>query len=141
MMTIGRLIGDRLVTAAGPVYVLRASGVLAAAGLGTALVVDQPLVAIVGFAALGAGLSCIVPQIYSAAGNIDPEQAGRGISFVAAIGYIGYVSGPVLIGALADHVGLAQSMMILPVLTMTVAMGAGVVRMPLRMPGRAALSH
>jgi predicted MFS family arabinose efflux permease len=141
MMTIGRLIGDRLVRLAGPVHLLRACGTLAASGIGIAVFIGQPLVAVVGFAALGAGLSCIVPQLYAAAANLDPSNAGRGISTVAAIGYIGYLTGPALIGALADRVGLAQALTILPLLAITVVAGAGVVRAPLLTPARAALSQ
>ena len=55
MMAIGRFVGDRLVGAFGAGPVLRSSGVLAAAGLGLALLRRTPAAAIVGCGMVGLG--------------------------------------------------------------------------------------
>jgi MFS family permease len=132
MMTVGRLFGDRLVRALGPVTLVRLSGALAAFGLGAALLVHHPVAGVVGFGLLGAGLSCIAPQVYSAAGNQDPSRAGRALSTVVSIGYLGFLFGPILIGAAATVVGLPSALWIPVVLAVFVAAGATAMRVPRR---------
>ena len=130
MMTVGRIFGDRLVLALGPVTLVRLSGALAAAGLGAALLVDHPWAGVAGFGLLGAGLSCIAPQVYSAAGNQDPQRAGRALSTVVSIGYLGFLLGPILIGAAATVVGLPSALWIPVVLALFVAASATAMRSP-----------
>jgi predicted MFS family arabinose efflux permease len=120
-MTAGRLAGDRLAAAIGPVALVRGCGVLAATGLGAAVLIGHPIVAVIGFGCFGAGLSCIVPQVFSAAGNLDPAQAGRALARVAGLGYLGFLSGPVLIGGAAELFGLPRSLLIPPLLALFVA--------------------
>ncbi|MEV6349569.1 MFS transporter [Actinoplanes sp. NPDC051851] len=130
MMTAGRLAGNRLVAALGPARLVRGCGFLAATGFGAALLIGRPAAAIIGFAALGAGLSCIVPQVYSAAGNVDPAQPGRGLARAASLGYLGFLTGPVIIGGAASLVDLPRAMLILPLLAAFVAAASTAVRTP-----------
>src|SRR5215204_5150273 len=58
-MAFGRLFGDRFTERLGPATLVRSCGALAAVGLGTALAVGQPLVALLGFACAGAGFSIV----------------------------------------------------------------------------------
>jgi MFS family permease len=127
-MTVGRFAGDPLVRTVGAVRLVRGSGVLAAAGLGVALLVDHPVAGVVGFGLLGAGLSCVAPQIFSAAGDRDPRRAGRALSTVVSIGYLGFLLGPIAIGAVATWVGLRAALLIPVVLALFVAASAAVVR-------------
>lgn len=129
-MTVGRLLGDRLTRRFGPVSLVRVSGVLASAGLGAALLIGQPVAGVAGFACLGAGMSCIAPQVYSAAGNRDPARAGRALSLVVSIGYLGFVLGPILIGAASTVVGLPKALAIPAVLALLLSLSAGVLRPP-----------
>jgi fucose permease len=127
-MTAGRFAGDPLVRAVGPAQVVRGSGVLAAAGLGVALLIDHPVAGVVGFGLLGAGLSCVAPQIFSAAGDRDPQRAGRALSTVVSIGYLGFLFGPIAIGAAATWVGLRTALVIPVVLALVVAASASMIR-------------
>ncbi|NUS53723.1 MAG: MFS transporter [Streptomycetaceae bacterium] len=127
-MMAGRLVGDRLATDWGATTLVRLSAVLAAAGLGLALLVAQPWAGVVGFGLLGLGLACIAPQVFSAAGNRDAAQAGRAIASVASMGYAGFVVGPVLIGAAAQAAGLRAALIIPVVLTAFVAVAATALR-------------
>ncbi|MEV4704271.1 MFS transporter [Actinoplanes sp. NPDC049316] len=130
MMTVGRVFGDRLALALGPVALVRLSGGLAAVGLGAALLVSHPVAGVAGFGLLGAGLSGIAPQVYSAAGNLDPRRAGRALSTVVSIGYVGFLLGPILIGAAATVVGLPSALWIPVVLALFVAAGARAMASP-----------
>jgi predicted MFS family arabinose efflux permease len=127
-MVAGRLVGDRLSATLGPVALVRGCGVLAAAGLATGLLVDAPVAGIVGFGCLGAGLSCIAPQVFSAAGSRDPAVAGQAIARVAGLGFLGFVVGPVLIGFTARLVGLPHALLIPAVLALFVALSAAAIR-------------
>jgi MFS family permease len=130
MMTAGRLLGDRLTARFGPVNLVRASGVLASLGLAGALLIGTPVAGVLGFGFLGAGLSFIAPQVYSAAGNRDPARAGRALSTVVSIGYAGFVLGPILIGSASTVVGLPAALGIPAVLALFVAAGATILRPP-----------
>jgi MFS family permease len=126
-MTIGRLVGDRLTAAVAPAALLRGCGLIGGGGLALGLIGGTPLTAIAGFACLGAGLSCVVPLLYSTAGGLDPARPGAALSRVAALGYLGYVTGPAIIGGAAMHVGLGNALLILPVLATLLAIAAPVV--------------
>ncbi len=127
-MFAGRLCGDWLTRVLGPVVLMRISGVLAAVGLGAALLIADPVAGVIGFGCLGAGMSCAAPQIYSAAGNRDPARAGRSLSLVVTIGYLGFLLGPILIGSASTVVGLPAALGIPVVLALVMSASAGVLR-------------
>jgi predicted MFS family arabinose efflux permease len=128
MMTVGRLVGDRLAAVLGPVRLVRVSGALAAVGLAAALLVGRPIAGVIGFGCLGAGLSCIAPQVFSAAGNRDPARAGRALARVASLGYLGFLTGPAVIGGVATLVGLPAALTIPALLALFVALTATALR-------------
>jgi MFS family permease len=127
-MTAGRLVGDRLAVALGPVRLVRGCGVLASVGLGIGLLINAPAAGVIGFGCLGAGLSCIVPQVFSAAGSRDPERAGQAIARVASLGFLGFIIGPILIGGVAVLVGLPAALAIPVVLVLAVVVAAPALR-------------
>ncbi|MDA0631804.1 MFS transporter [Nonomuraea sp. MCN248] len=123
----GRVVGDRMAARYGPVRLVRGSGLLAAAGLGLGLVSAHPAGALVGIAAAGAGLSCLVPQVITAAGNAQAARSGRNIAKVSALSSVGNLSGPVLIGAVATATGLPSALAIPVALAFAMAAFAGAV--------------
>jgi predicted MFS family arabinose efflux permease len=128
MMTVGRLVGDRLAAALGPVALVRGCGVLASVGLAIALLIGRPVAAVIGFGCLGAGMSCIAPQVYSAAGNRNPGRAGRALARVVSLGYLGFLTGPILIGSAATLIGLPRALGIPVLLALFVALTASALR-------------
>ncbi|MET8051892.1 MFS transporter [Streptosporangium sp. NPDC005286] len=128
MMTAGRFAGDRLAAWLGPVNLVRACGALAASGLGVALLADHQVAAVIGFGCFGAGLSCIVPQVFSAAGRRDPARAGQALARVSSLGYVGFLTGPVLIGGAAELMDLPRALGIPALLAFFVALAAGALR-------------
>lgn len=102
-MTLGRWFGDRLRSHLGDEVTVRGGALLAAAGLGVALLTRDPLLATLGFALSGLGLSNVVPVMYGTAGH---ALAGHGIAQVATIGYGGFLLGPPVIGFVAHEIGL-----------------------------------
>jgi len=124
-MALGRLVGDRLADRFGPIRLLRAGGLLAGAGMVLAVAAAGPIGAITGFAAYGAGLSCTFPQLLSLAGNVRPDRPASAIARVAGLGYVGLLTGPVLIGGLASAAGLGPALCLPAALALCIAAGAG----------------
>jgi MFS family permease len=101
--------------------------------MATALISHVPAVTIIGFALNGAGLSCIFPQLLSAAGGVRPGKTASGIAAVAGMGYVGLLSGPVLIGGVASIAGLTLALGLPALLALGIAAGAGFVMPTSRM--------
>jgi len=123
-MAFGRLAGDRLADRFGPAALLRAGGLLAAAGMALALLTRTPAGALAGFAVYGAGLSCTFPQMLAVAGSIRPDRPGSAIARVAGTGYVGLLTGPVMIGGLATAAGLPTALGLPALLALGIAAGA-----------------
>ncbi len=109
-MTLVRVYGDRIVARLGPVVVVRTGGAVAALGFGAALLIAQPATAMIGFACLGAGMASIVPIVFRAAGQVPGVAAGIGLAAVSSTGYLGFLAGPPMIGALAELIGLRAAL-------------------------------
>jgi MFS family permease len=124
-MAAGRLAGDRLAQRFGPAALVRSGGLVAAIGMATALISHVPAVTIIGFALNGAGLSCIFPQLLSVAGSVRPGRTASGIAAVAGLGYVGLLSGPVLIGGVASIAGLTVALGLPALLALGIAAAAG----------------
>jgi len=123
-MALARFAADPLRTRLGNVALVRGGSLLAAAGLGIALVVHEPAAAIAGFALLGLGLAPVVPIAFSAAGELDPRATGRLVGRVATIGYVGSVAGPIMIGWLAEATSLRISLGLVVLLALVIAASA-----------------
>jgi MFS family permease len=108
-MAGGRFLGDRLLSALGPILLLRFSGLSAAAGLALALLIRRPEVVIAGFILVGFGLSNLVPILFGSAGR-HKAGVGPGITAVTTIGYFGFLVGPPLIGTLASLFSLPAAL-------------------------------
>lgn len=108
-MGFGRLSADGVSARVGSSTLGRAGALLAAAGLGTALILGSAVGAIVGFAAMGIGLAAVFPLALRAAGY-DPSISGPAVAAVSSVGYAGLLSGPPVIGLLAEALGLAGAL-------------------------------
>ena len=128
-MTLGRMVGDRLTAAWGAVALTRRAGVLGSVGLGVSLFFDDPIVAVIGFACLGAGLATVVPIVFRAAGQRTPTP-GAGIAAVSTVGYTAFLVGPPAIGFLAEAIGLRASLGVVAGLAALIAVLAGATRPP-----------
>lgn len=127
-MTIGRFSGDRLTDRFGALAIIRCGSAIAAAGLGLAIVVENAWLALAGFALVGAGLSVIVPIVFSAAGRMRGVASGPAISVVTTTGYLGFMAGPPVIGVLADLVSLRWALGLVVALILLMAALSGTVR-------------
>jgi MFS family permease len=109
-LAAGRFTGDRLVARLGGDRVVRAGGALAALGLGLTLLIGHAPVAVLGFALVGAGLSCVFPVVLSAAARTPGPPPSAAIAAVCTVGYLGFLIGPPTIGGLAELLGLPAAL-------------------------------
>ncbi len=115
-MSLARLFGDRLTIVLGPSRLLSGGAALAAVGLGLAIGVATPVVAIVGFGLMGMGLAAVIPTLFRAAGSQPGIPSSAGIAAVSTMGYAGSLAGPPIIGTLAGVVSLRGSLAIILVM-------------------------
>ena len=132
-MTIGRIVGTKLLDRHGRVPVLRRLFALAFAG--ALLVVFAPWpVAFVGAAMWGVGASLGFPVGMSASAD-DPARAAARMSVVSTIGYTAFLGGPPLLGFLGDHYGVLRALLFVGVLASVALVLAPVTAEPRRVPG------
>ena len=125
-MAAARFAADPLRARLGNVTLVRFGPLIAAVGLGSALLIHEPAAGIAGFALLGAGLGPVVPIAFSAAGALDARATGRLVGRVATIGYVGTVAGPIMIGWLAEGTSLRTALGLVVLLALVIAGSARV---------------
>ena len=128
-MTAGRLAGTGLLDRYGRVPVLRATTLLALAGL--LLLVFGPHPVLVGLGAVfwGLGASLGFP-VGMSAGADDPVRAAARVSVVSTIGYVAFLAGPPLLGLVGDQVGTLESLLVVAVLLVPTFFLVSVAREP-----------
>ena len=108
-MTLGRLVGTRLLDAHGRIPVLRVTFAMAA--VGSLMVIFGPAwLAYLGTAVWGVGASLGFPVGMSASAD-EPARAAARMSVVATIGYTAFIAGPPLLGFLGDHFTVLRALM------------------------------
>lgn len=127
-MTIARLSGDRVVSRLGRISAARLSATLAAIGMTLTLLAPSFWLALVGFGIVGLGLANMIPILFSAAGNSRTMRRGPAIAAVATLGYAGLLSGPPLIGFVAELTSLTTALAMLIVAMVAVVLFAGIIR-------------
>ena len=105
-MAVGRVCAAWTVTRFGNRRTLLGAGLLTTVGMTLSLATLEPLLVVAGFLLVGLALSAIVPVAFSVAGDLAPGRAGTAISVVTTLGYGGFLLGPVIVGGLAELLGL-----------------------------------
>lgn len=105
-MTASRFAGDKLVGRLGIKNILKYSGGLIFTGLLLAVLVPYPVAAGLGFVLTGAGVSCIVPLIFSLTRQSKSMSSASAIAAISTIGYLGFLMVPPLVGFVAQVAGL-----------------------------------
>ena len=112
LMITGRIVGDRIVAAAGTRATVGLGALIAGAGLAVSATWPGLAGGVVGFGLVGAGLANVVPVIFSVAGRTG-SSAAIGIASAATAGYAGLLIGPVVIGAVASAADLRSAIVML----------------------------
>ncbi|MEO6963692.1 MAG: MFS transporter [Puia sp.] len=124
-MATGRFVGDWVAFKLGMKRMLQLSGVFTASGLLLAVCFPHFVTATLGFLLVGAGVSSVVPMIYSAAGRSEKMSPGVAIAAVSTIGYLGFLFGPPFIGFIAQVSSLRVSLALIALMGIMIAILAG----------------
>lgn len=120
----GRFLGDKLTAAVGDVVIVRAGGLMAAAGVGLALLLGSPAGVGIGCGLAGLGLANAVPVLFRAAA----ARNAAGLALVSGVGYAGFLIGPPLVGFSADVAGLPNAMLLVVAGGILLCLGAAALR-------------
>ncbi len=118
-MAGGRFAGDRLAALLGPQRILQLSGVVIVTGLLLAVIFPHLYTATAGFLLVGLGVSSVVPLVYGAAGKSATMSPGMALAAVSTIGYLGFLTGPPMIGFIAHAASLRWSFTLVAALGFT----------------------
>ena len=124
-MALCRLVGDKLTLILGSGRLVAGGATLATLGLGLALAVQVPAVAIVGFGLMGLGLATVVPTIFRAAGSQPGMPSSVSIAAVTTMGYAGGLIGPPIIGTVAHEISLRGALVIVLAMLAILALASG----------------
>lgn len=116
-MTIGRFLGDGFSSKIGSMKTILYGCLIAF--ISYLLIISSNLyISVSGFGFLGFGLSVIVPEVYRVAGKTKNLETSFAISIVSGIGFVGFLVGPVILGAISNWSNLVMSYVFLSVLIM-----------------------
>jgi predicted MFS family arabinose efflux permease len=109
-MAAGRFGGDWARARVSAEVLMGCSALLAAFGMTAALLSGSVWSALLGFALVGLGLANVVPLLFVAAGKVPGVASAHGIAIVSAMGYLGMMGGPALIGLVAQTYTLTAAL-------------------------------
>lgn len=112
-MASGRFVADWFSHRFGLKRTLQTSGFLSLLGCFTVVLFPTLIPAMIGFLLIGAGISSVVPMVYSAAGKSETMQPGPAIAAVSTISFSGFLIGPPMIGFIAEASSLKISFLFL----------------------------
>jgi hypothetical protein len=118
------LIGAGVAGTLGGATTLLVAGSLIVAGMGVALLMPIPLLAIPGMAVAALGASFVVPVVVSLAAVRAGVHAGRAASYVLTLGYAGFLVGPSLVGILGELAGLRVALAVIPLAALVIVVAS-----------------
>jgi hypothetical protein len=124
-MVGARVFGDRATDRFGPRLVLRGGMTLVVVGIGIGAATAQPWAFAVGLLLAGAGASGLFPLVFSSATRIPGVAPGAGAATVSLAARVGFLVEPLLIGALAEWIGLRGAFTVVAAVAACIALGAG----------------
>lgn len=123
-MAAGRLSGGALARRHTESLMLGAAGSMLAVGAVVVAAAPVPWVALVGLVVAGAGTSVLAPVLYSAVGSrAAAGRQGADLAAVSVLGYVGFVAGPPLVGAVSAATSLPAALGSLSVVAAAIAGG------------------
>ena len=126
-MALARFGGDKLRARFPERAVLRWSAIVAAVAMAIVLLSAKGWIAVLGLAAVGAGLAPIAPILFNAATRVPGATRAAAIASVTTIGYSGFLVGPPIIGSIATLSSLSMALWLVVGTAGIVAYGARLV--------------
>lgn len=123
-----RLFGDRLRDRFGDFALTFSGGLISVCGMALVLLSANPVVCLAGYALMGAGLSPIVPILFSRAGSHPGVSPGKASTVVSLLSYSGLLFFPPLLGFVAQGYGLQKSLCIVFIVCILITLGTWLLR-------------
>ena len=129
-MVTGRFSGDYLMERFGTYKILFRAGLITGIGLSTGLIIGNIYSQIFAWFAIGAGMSVVIPAVFSTGANIARDRfAGKiapseGVAIVSGISYFGFLAAPPTLGYIAQAITLRWAMLIPAFLAIALALGS-----------------
>lgn len=117
-----RFVADYFKERYGFHVILKMSGVLIFLGLMISVIFPQLYLSMAGFLLVGAGVSAVVPMVFSEAGKTRSMSPSGAIAAVSTIGFLGFLIGPPLIGWIAGATNLRLSFVIIALMGLGITM-------------------
>lgn len=111
---VGRVLGDRMIDRWGQRAVVRAGGLIVAAGMAAALAFPTVPGTVAGFAAAGFGSATLIPAAMHAADELPGLRAGTGLTILTWLMRAGFLGSPIVVGSIADAVSLRAGLLTVP---------------------------
>lgn len=128
-MAASRLTADRWLDAYPARHVARAHLGLAILGVLAVVLAQEPLLALAGFALIGAGVGVVYPMMISAAARLGDRPAAENVAAMTLVVQILTLGAPLFVGAIAETWSLRVAFAaFLPLLLLGVAMARSVER-------------
>jgi fucose permease len=121
-VVLGRLQGDSLATRFSRAHIVRACGLVTAAGTAVVVLAPNVTLALAGWAIVGLAVAPLAPTVLGAAPDVGGTQPPAAIAAVTTVGYLGSFTGPPLIGALAELGGLSTALVLLAIVGIAAAL-------------------
>ncbi|MDE3743901.1 MFS transporter [Maribacter polysaccharolyticus] len=99
-MTLGRFVADAISTKIGSVKIVALGACTAIVGF-VMVLSTVTYMAILGFALIGLGFSVMAPEFFRIGGNVPGINSAQGVSFIAGMGYSGFLVAPPILGVVA----------------------------------------
>jgi len=99
-MTLGRFVADAISTRIGSVKIVALGAIIAIGGF-LMVLSTMTYMAIAGFALIGLGFSVMAPELFRIGGNVPGIDSSQGVSFIAGLGYTGFLLAPPVLGFVA----------------------------------------
>lgn len=133
-MAAGRFAADPIIDRFGPVATARTLSALAVAGMVAVVTAPNAFVALGAFVVVGIGICVLYPLMLSAAARLGDRPASQNVAAVTMVFQLVNLGAPVLIGVVAQGLGVRMALaMLIPLLLLTFCM-AGRLR-PVNAPG------
>jgi MFS family permease len=114
-MALGRFSGDAISRRLGSWRMIRLAIGTAIAGF-ILLLLKMPLTTMTGFVIIGLGFSTVVPEVYRLASTLKGIKTSDGVAFISGTANVGFMTGPVALGFIAELHTLHVSFMVLTAL-------------------------
>jgi MFS family permease len=127
-MASGRFIIDKATQKWGRQRIIQAGGTLIATGLFTAVAFPHFITVMIAFMITGFGTAGIVPTIYSTAGQKTRIPPSIALTVVSSVSFLGFLTGPPLIGYIASITNLRYSYALIGILGICIVALASVIK-------------